>query len=226
MEARTMAMIVYAADHGRYMTMEEHMTRYPGEKRNLYVNLTNQCNCSCTFCLRGMKHMGEEETLWYHGKEPTVEMVKTALDAAPWDTVKEVVFCGFGEPTMRLGELVELLRYVRKTHPGIATRLNTNGLSDLTHGRDTSVDFAGLLDTVSISLNASNAERYLTLTRSRFGIGSFEAMLTFARHCKAYVPQVVLTVVDHVESSEEIRKCRQICEERGLTLRVRPYEDH
>lgn len=221
-----MAMMVYAADHGKYMPVEEYMARHPGEKLNLYVNMTNQCNCSCTFCLRGMKHMGEEETLWYHGKEPTVAMFKKALDDAPWGPVKEVVFCGFGEPTMRLSDLIELLRYVKKTHPGMATRVNTNGLSDLTHGRDTAKDFAGLLDTVSISLNASNAARYLSLTRSRFGIGSYEAMLTFAQHCKAYVPHVVLTVVDHVESDEEIAKCRKICEDRGLTLRVRPYEDH
>lgn len=219
-----MAMIVYAADHGKYMTLAESLRRQPEGKRNVYINLTNRCTCNCTFCLRGLKHMGEEETLWLHGNEPTVDEVKALLDEVPWEKIDEAVFCGFGEPTERLDDMVELLRYIRKTHPEIRTRVNTNGLSDLAYGRDTSADFDGLLDTVSISLNASNAERYLALTRSRFGIGSFEAMLTFAEHCKAHVPHVVLTVVDHVESEEEIEKCRKICEERGLTLRVRPYE--
>ena len=112
-------------------------------------------------------------------------------------------------------------------HPDVATRLNTNGLSDLSYGRDTSPDFDGdILDTVSISLNASNAERYLELTRSRFGVKSYEAMLSFAQDMKKYVPNVVLTIVDHVEGADEIEKCRAICESRGLTLRVRPYEDH
>lgn len=217
-------MIAYAADHGKYMTLADSFRRQPEGKRNVYINLTNRCTCNCTFCLRGLKHMGEEETLWLHGKEPTVEEVKKELDQVPWDRISEAVFCGFGEPTERLDDMVELLRYIRKTHPEIPTRVNTNGLSDLAYGRDTSGDFDGLLDTISISLNASNAERYLALTRSRFGIQSFDAMLDFAVRCKAHVPHVVLTVVDHVESEEEIEKCRKICEERGLTLRVRPYE--
>ena len=125
---------------------------------------------------------------------------------------------------MRLEVLTSLLRWLRENHPEVRTRLNTNGLSDLYYGRDTAPDFDGLLDTISISLNASNAERYLELTRSRFGIGSFDAMLAFAEHAKAYVPDVVLTVVDHVEDDGEIARCRELCETRGLRLRVRPYE--
>ena len=205
----------------------ESLREQPEGKRNLYVNITNQCNCSCTFCLRNMKHMAENSSLWLRDGEPSVEQVERELDAVPWAYIKEVVFCGFGEPTMRLDDLVTLLRYVKKTHPGMPTRLNTNGLAELQYGRDDiAAQFDGLLDTVSISLNASNAERYYELTRARFGVKSWEGMLTFAMHCKPYVPNVVLTVVDHVESDEEIAKCRQICEERGLTLRVRPYEEN
>ena len=105
------------------------------------------------------------------------------------------------------------------------TRLNTNGLCELEYGREIAADFKGLLDTVSISLNASNAQRYYELTRAKYGLKSYEAMLTFAEHCKKYVPNVVLTIVDKVEGPDEIAKCRKICEERGLTLRVREYED-
>ena len=219
-----MSMIVYTVDHGEYITMEESLKRQPQGRRNLYVNLTNRCTCSCTFCLRSLKEMDESMTLWLK-EEPSVEIVKKELDQAPWAFIKEVVFCGFGEPTMRLAELKELLTYVKHTHAEVTTRLNTNGLSDLDHGRDTAPEFAGgILDTVSISLNASNAERYLELTRSRFGLPSYEAMLSFAEHCKAYVPHVVLTIVDQVEGPQEIEKCRAVCEARGLTLRVRPYE--
>ena len=126
---------------------------------------------------------------------------------------------------MRLQDLVTLLRWVKEEHLEINTRVNTNGLSDLVYERDTAPDFSGgILDTISISLNASNAERYLALTCSRFGIGSYEAMLTFAQHCKAYVPQVIMTVVDQVEDTEEIAACRAICEARSLILRVRAYE--
>lgn len=219
-------MIVYTVvDNGKYISMEESLKRQPTGKRNMYVNLTNRCTCACTFCLRGLKKMTDDMTLWLKNGEPTLAEIKKALDGAPWDVIEEVVFCGFGEPTMRLDDVTTLMKYVKDTHPGVKTRLNTNGLSDLEYGRDTAPDFGGgILDTISISLNASNAERYLELTRSEFGIKSYDAMLTFAQHCKKYVPNVVLTVVDHVEDSEEIRKCRAICDARGLNLRVRVYE--
>ena len=218
-------MLVYMVDRGKYLLPEESLKRRPEGKRGLYVNITNECPCACTFCLRTKKDMPEDMSLWLGGKEPTVEEVKAALLAAPWDYVKEVVFCGFGEPTMRLADLIELLRFVKEQHPDLPTRVNTNGLGELEHGCVFAERFAGLLDTVSISLNASNAERYLALTRSKFGISSYEAMLTFAEHCKPYVPNVVLTVVEKVENEEEIALCRAICAERGLTLRVRTYED-
>lgn len=218
-------MIVYATHKGgKYLPLEESLKIQPEGKRNLYVNITNRCNCSCVFCLRNMKKMAEESSLWLQ-KEPSLEEIERELDSVPWEYIKEVVFCGFGEPTQRQDVLAKLLRYVKERHPGMATRLNTNGLGELEYGREIAADYEGVLDTVSISLNASNAERYLELTRAKHGIASYEGMLTFAEHCKKYVPHVVLTVVDRVEDAEEIARCRKICEERNLTLRVREYED-
>lgn len=220
-------MIVYAVDTGgEYIPIPESLRRYPDGKRSIYVNLTNRCTCACTFCLREMKEMAESSTLWLKEGEPATAVVIKELEAVPWELVGEIVFCGFGEPTMRLADLITLLKWVKENHPAVKTRLNTNGLSDLEYGRDTSADFAGdILDVCSISLNASNKERYLELTRSKFGIKSYEAMLDFAQSMKKYVPDVVLTVVDHVEDEEEIRLCQKICDERGVRLRVRPYED-
>lgn len=111
-------MIVYATHAGgKYLPLDESLRVQPEGKRNLYVNITNHCNCACTFCLRTMKHMAEQSSLWFKGQEPTVEEVKDALATVPWDYIKEVVFCGFGEPTMRLDVLLELLRYVKQQHP-------------------------------------------------------------------------------------------------------------
>ena len=219
-------MIVYAVDTGgQYITPEESLRRHPEGKRSLYVNLTNACNAACQFCLRPLKNMPSEHSLWLHGKEPSVAEVESALQKAPWDFIGEVVFCGFGEPTLRLEALVTLLKYVKQNFPDHPTRLNTNGLSDLQYERDTSQDFqGGILDVASISLNASNAQRYQEITRTKFGERSFEAMLQFAQHLSRYVPDVVLTVVDHVEDAEEIAKCRALVQERGLRLRVRTYE--
>ncbi|MBO6291520.1 MAG: radical SAM protein [Selenomonas sp.] len=218
-------MIVYATHKGgRYLPIEESLREQPEGTRNIYVNLTNRCNCACTFCLRNMKEMVEEHSLWLK-QEPTVAEVEKKLEALPWDKIAEVVFCGFGEPTLRLDALVELLHFVKENYPEHPTRLNTNGLSELEYGHETASVFRGILDTVSISLNAATAKGYYELTRAKYGVKSYEGLLTFAEHCKAYVPHVVLTIVDHVTSPEDIEKCRGICESRGLTLRVRPYED-
>ena len=218
-------MIVYATHAGgRYLPFEESLREQPEGKRSVYVNITNDCNCDCVFCLRSMKEMAKESSLWIE-HDPSVEEIVAGLDRLPWEYVCEVVCCGFGEPLIRLDTVLAVLRYVKERHPNVPTRVNTNGLGELEHGCTFAARFAGLLDTISISLNASNAERYLALTRSKFGISSYEAMLTFAEHCKPYVPNVVLTVVEKVENEEEIALCRKICAERGLTLRVRTYED-
>ena len=218
-------MLVYATHKGgRYLPLSESLKIQPEGQRNLYVNITNECNCACTFCLRNMKKMAEESSLWLKNK-PTLAEFKAALDDVPWSYIKEVVFCGCGEPTMRLDVLLALMHYVKEQHPGMPIRLNTNGLGELEYGREISRDFKGILDTISISLNASNAERYYELTRAKYGIQSYEAMLTFAEHSKKYVPNVVLTIVDQVEGPDEIARCQTICKDRGLTLRVREYED-
>ena len=218
-------MIVYATHTGgRYLPFEESLREQPEGKRSVYVNITNDCNCDCVFCLRSMKEMAKGSSLWIE-HDPSVEEILAELDRLPWEYVREVVCCGFGEPLIRLDTVLAVLRYVKERHPNVPTRVNTNGLGELEHGCIFAERFAGLLDTISISLNASNAERYLALTRSKFGISSYEAMLTFAEHCKPYVPNVVLTVVEKVENEEEIALCRKICAERGLTLRVRTYED-
>jgi len=217
-------MITYTLDENNgYVSFAESIKKNPVGKRTMYINITNQCSCNCTFCLRNFKEMAENNTLWLKD-EPTVDEIKSDLNAQVWSYVREVVFCGFGEPTMRLDDLLVVMAYVRKQVPTAATRLNTNGLSDLQYEKDTASLFAGLIDTISISLNASNAERYLMLTRSQFGLQSYKAMLDFAVKCKQYVPNVVMTVVDTVENAAEIDACRILCTEKKLTLRVRPYE--
>lgn len=218
-------MIIYMTDKGKYFSVEESLKKNLPMPRGLYINLTNQCNCDCVFCLRQKKSMAENSTLWLKN-EPTVEEIKSELEKIDWKNVSEIVFCGFGEPTMKLEELLEILKFVKKIRPEIPTRLNTNGLGELQHGKNFSADFENILDTVSISLNAATAEKYFKITRAKFGEKSFDAMLTFAEHMKNFVPKVVLTVVDKVTPPEEISQCKKICEDRGLTLRVRPYEDN
>ena len=188
----------------------------------LYVNITNRCPCACTFCVRNKKdYVFESDSLWLD-REPTVQEICDSLDT--WDLSKyeEVVFCGFGEPTERLYDLLEVAKYI-KSKSDIKIRINTNGLADLIWKKSTAPKLKGLIDAVSISLNATNKEDYLEVVRPKFGIESFDAMLQFTKDCTEYVPSVMMTVVDVVTTKEEQEKCREICESVGAIFRVRPY---
>ena len=137
---------------------------------------------------------------------------------------KDLVFCGFGEPTERLEDLLKVAAFAKEEFH-IAIRLNTNGLSDLLYNKDTAPMYKGLIDTISISLNTPDREEYLKLTRSKFGIESHDAMLRFAGNVSKYVPNVILSTVATTISKEEEARCREICEKLGVTYRIRPFEE-
>lgn len=192
-------------------------------KKGLYLNITNRCPCSCTFCIRNNDdHVYGSDPLWLD-HEPSVTEICDAIDQRDLGKYEEVVFCGYGEPTERLDALLEVAAYIKKKSP-IRIRVNTNGLSDLIYGEKTAPKLKGLIDVVSISLNATNPEDYLKMVRPKFGIGSFDAMLSFAKDCKAYVPDVVMTIVDIVTTKEEQEKSLQICNDLSVRLRIREYE--
>lgn len=193
-------------------------------KNGLYINMTNRCPCSCTFCLRqNADSVYGSDPLWLD-REPTVAEVCADLDKRNLSDFEEIVFCGYGEPTERLFDLLEVAKYI-KQKSDIKLRINTNGLADLIWGEPTAHYLKGLIDTVSVSLNATNAEDYQKIVRSKFGIGSFDAMLKFTKDCTQYVQNVVMTVVDVVTSKEEQQKSKEICEQLGATLRIRPFEE-
>ena len=174
---------------------------------NLYVNLTNKCPCACTFCLRqNMDHVGESKSLWLE-REPSAEEVIAEFAKFDMSRFNEVVFCGFGEPTEAFEVLKKVAAFVKETYH-MPIRLNTNGLGNLVNGRDITPEMEGLIDTVSISLNTPNADRYHELVRSKFGDKSFDAMLDFARSSTKYVHNVVMTTVDTTITKEEEKECR------------------
>ncbi len=192
---------------------------------NLYVNMTNKCPCACTFCLRQTRdEMNNSGSLWLE-REPSVDEVKDEFLKFDIDKYNEIVFCGFGEPTERLDDLLEVCRFIKNTYNNKTIRINTNGLSDLIHKKDTTPMFDGLIDIVSISLNTPDKERYLELTRNKFGIDSFDAMLNFAKNVKKHVREVILSTVATTLTTEEEQKCADICASIGVTYRIRPWED-
>lgn len=191
---------------------------------NIYVNITNKCPYSCTFCLRQtMDRIGESDRLWLE-REPSLQEVCDEFNKFNMDEYNEVVFCGFGEPTERFDDLIKVAAFVKEKY-GKKIRINTNGVGSLINGRDIAPEMKGLIDTVSISLNNPHKDEYLSLVRSKFGEQSFDAMLDFAKECTKYIPNVVLTTVDTTISHEEEEECRRICESIGATYRIRPWEE-
>ena len=185
----------------------------------IYLNLTNRCPCRCVFCIRQEQDtVGNSDSLWLKN-EPTADEVLEALASYNLADYREIVFCGYGEPMEQLDVLLEVCRRIRAIS-SLPIRINTNGLADLIHGKPSAPLLEGLVDTVSISLNAPDRQRYHEVVQSIYGPLAFDALLQFAINCKAYVPHVMFTVVD-ILSGEEIAACRQLAAELGIPLRVR-----
>lgn len=185
----------------------------------LYANITNRCPCRCDFCVRDMTQgLGSADSLWLK-REPTVEEAEKLLQEWNLEDFEELVFCGYGEPTERLDDLLAIARFVKK-NTDLKIRINTNGLSDLINGRETVPEMAGIVDRISVSLNQCSAEKYEKLCHPKFGIGSWDALLRFTAEAKKQIPQVAMSVVG-VIPKEDIARCRQIAAQFDISLRVR-----
>ena len=190
-------------------------------KNQVYGNITNKCNCACTFCIRGQQDtIGEAESMW-HTTQPTLEEIKAAIDAFDFTGYEEFVFCGYGEPTCALEELLASAAYLKKQHPALRIRLNTNGLGNLYHKRNIIPDLAKVIDSVSISLNAPDEESYNQITRPQLE-HAYPAMLDFAQECSRVIPKTQLSIVD-VLPEDEIRRCQEIADARGVYLKIRHF---
>ncbi len=188
-----------------------------------YFNITNKCPCNCAFCIRKKGDaVGNAKRLWFDN-EPTFEEIKRAIDNYDFSGVNEAVFCGYGEPTNALDNLIKTAEYVKSLYPEIRLRVNTNGLSDLINKRPTAKEICRVIDVISVSLNETDSEKYDRITRNIFKGRAFDAMLKFTRECVECGNEVHMTVVD-VISDGEIEKSRKICEEIGAKFIVRSFE--
>lgn len=188
----------------------------------IYLNLTNKCSNNCEFCIRRNNDGLLDYYLWLD-KEPTADEVIADLEKYELDKYDEAVFCGFGEPLYAIDVLIETAEWL-KAH-GVKTRLNTNGQAGLISGPDTALKLKGRIDTVSISLNASDAEKYQKICHCKFNEEGFFEMLRFAVQCKKEGIRTVLSVVD-VIGEEEVEKCRKVAKNVGVDFRVRTYVPH
>ncbi len=197
------------------MIPEQGRITYP-IRNSLYLNVTNRCTSACTFCARYYTDFVKGHNLKL-GTEPSAEdLINEIGDPRRY---AEVVFCGYGEPLLRL-DLVKAVAAEVKRRGG-RVRIDTNGHANLIHKRNVLPELAGLVDAMSVSLNAQNAELYNKLSQPKFGEAAYDAVREFIREAKKYIPDVTATVVSVPEV--DIDACRKIAEGLGASFRVREY---
>ena len=187
-------------------------------KDGLYLNITNRCQNACRFCIRDTEN-GVGYDLWLE-RDPTVaEIIQAIGDPTIY---REIVFCGYGEPLTRPEVVVEVARWIKSKSESVPVRLNTNGLADLFLGYDILPQLAGLIDVISISLNAMDALSYAEITRSAYGLKAYPALLEFIKRSRNYIPQVVVTAVDY--PGVNLEGFGEIAKKLNVMYKIRNYQ--
>ncbi len=203
--------------------MKKSMTVTYEVGEGLYINMTNRCSNRCDFCIRnnGDGAYGSD-SLWLL-REPTREEILESVISCDLSKYKEIVFCGYGEPTYRLADAVFVAKEIKKANPALLIRINTNGQSDLILGCDSAKMYEGVFDVVSISLNTPNAQKYAEICHPVYREAAYSAMISFAKNVNKYVQNVVFSVVRETLTEEELAECEEIARNVGATLKIRDY---
>lgn len=186
----------------------------------LYINVTNKCTNSCIFCIRNSERgLGEGYDLWL-GKDPTAEEILLEIkDPQKYD---EIVFCGYGEPLIRVDVVIEVAKKLKEI-TSVPLRVNTNGHASYIHKKNVPQLLSGIIDRISISLNAPNKERYNEICRP-FTEDIYDHVIEFIKESKKYIKEVWVSCVDII-SKEEIEECRKIAQKLGVNFKLRAYEE-
>ncbi len=190
-------------------------------RNSLYVALTSRCTNNCRFCPRAANPVVKGHYVGMKlAEEPDFAEVIAALGDPT--SYEELVFCGFGEPTIRFDLVLEVARWAKSK--GVRRiRLDTNGQGNLIQRRDIVSEMVGLIDAVSVSLNEHRSDLYQSLAQSDFGEAAFRAVLDFARACVALLPEVTLTVVSY--PGVNVEAVRSLAAGLGARFRVREYNE-
>jgi TatD DNase family protein len=187
-------------------------------RNSLYLNITNRCSNRCSFCAKFDDFTVKGHHLLLDHEPSFAEVMQAIGNPAGCD---EVVFCGYGEPLLRLDILKEIARELKQM--GMKTRINTDGQANLVYGRNILPELAGLIDTVSVSLNAADATTYGRLCNTPFGDSGFDAVCDFLREAPKFIPQVIASAV--TVPGLDIAAVRTLALALGVEFREREYAE-
>ncbi len=188
----------------------------------VYINLTNACTNSCIFCLRTQKDDVCGCEMWHDDNYTLNDIIEQFKNFE--SSAKEVVFCGYGEPFLKKDMMKEFCEYLRKNYPQIKIRVNTNGHANAIYKTNVAEEFKGLIDSVSISLNASNKEEYNDICKPKIE-NAYGAMLDFTSSCKKAGMDVSMSVVTGFDNvhSVDVEECEKIAHKLGAKFRNREF---
>lgn len=184
----------------------------------LYLNITDRCTLECAFCPKNNGSMQVHDYDLSLDHRPSAEEVINAVGDPR--RFSEVVFCGYGEPTLRLKVLLAVAHHVRAC--GGRVRINTDGLANLVHKRNVLPELAECVDALSVSMNAQDARIYDLHCRPAIS-GSFEAMLDFLQQAPDYITDVTATAVEGL-AGVDIERCEALARKLGVKFRQRELD--
>jgi TatD DNase family protein len=172
---------------------------------SLYLNITNRCTNRCGFCVKFHTSFVKGHNLRLEREPSPEEIVNVIGDPKRHG---EIVFCGIGEPLLRLDTVKQVSRWI-KQHGG-KVRINTNGHGNLINRRNILPELQGIVDSISVSLYADEESTYEDICKPSFQ-HAFQSVLSFIGEAKKYIPEI------------DLKKCKEIAQELGVELRVREF---
>ena len=193
----------------------------------IYINLTNKCTNDCIFCLRKDKDDVKGQTLWLDDENCTAQDViaqfEEILRLKPDTNNSEVIFCGYGEPLLKLDVLKVVAKYIKEKYPQTKIRINTNGHANYVYKRDIVPELKGLIDVISVSLNGESSSEYDELSQPVFE-GAYDEVKKFIKSCADNGFETVASVVEGYKGRHlNLDKCKQIATDLGAKFRVREW---
>ena len=193
----------------------------------LYINLTNACTNNCVFCIRDLNSKVKDKNLWLEKEKFTPQDVIEQIKKLEPQQQREFVFCGYGEPIIKLDHIKEISKFLKENYPEKKIRINTNGHGNLIHKRDIVPELKGLIDKVSVSLNGEDAGLYGRISQPTYpSETAYQAVLDFIKECFENGIDTTATIVTgYKDFKPDVEKCREIAENLGAKFRIREWLD-
>ena len=189
----------------------------------VYINLTNSCTNNCVFCIRAIKDDVVGTNLFLNTENVKAEDVISQLEAIRDKLSKEIIFCGYGEPMLKLDVLKQVSKYIKEKYPDTIIRVNTNGHANKLYKRNVLPELKGLVDKFSVSLNGENEEVYNAVSVPSID-GAYQAVKDFIEEAVKEGYDTTATIVTGYKDYKiDMAKCIEITKELGANFRERPW---